>query len=409
MPLMKLSPVQQLRIQLRRLDRLLRGPLWFPHLPLAVLTAMGGAWLLRQGIGAGWSAFLADLLTGHPQLQPRLLPQLLLGIGMLITALGLLFRSRVAWLMALMLALAAVLSQLLGHHPGGHLVLDYFVAIMLALLLARAQFDRSSVTASTLFALASVVMLLLYATFGAYYLGGDFKPAITDLATALYFALVTASTVGYGDITPQTVDARLFSLSIIVLGVAVFATSLTAVVGPLVSQSVKKIVDRRLKRMHRENHFVVIGNTSLAINTWRQLSGRGQQVTRLLREAGEADPATADIVVGEPGNLDVLRQAGADKAQSVLAMLDDDSDNAFVVLAVRELAGRARTVVAVNDARHLDRIHLVQPDVVIAPQVLGGELAAMIVCGEEVSPDFVMGCVLRHGKFPGAAVPPASA
>ena len=407
MHLMRLSPVQQIRIQLRRLNHVLHGRLWFPHVPLGFLIAVGGAWLLRQDIGADFSPFLADLLTGHPHLQPRLLPQLLMGIGMLITAVGLLFRSRVAWLMALMLAISATLSLLLVRHEGGHLLLGYFILIMAALLFARAQFNRSSVTASTLFALASVVMLLLYATFGAYYLGSDFKPAITDLATALYFALVTASTVGYGDITPQTVDARLFSLSIIVLGVAVFATSLTAVVGPMVTQSLRKIVDRKSKRMKRENHFVVIGNTFLAINTWRELVRRGQEVTRVLREAGSADLGDTDVVVGDPGNVDVLRQAGAEKAQAVLAMLDDDSDNAFVVLAVRELAGSARTVVAVNDARHLSRIHLVQPDVVIAPQILGGELAAMIVCGEEVTSDFVMGCVLQHGDSPGLTPKPA--
>lgn len=404
---MRLSPIQYLRVQRRWLNHVLHGSLWFPHVPLAVLTGAGAAWLLYWDLGVGWAAFLADLLTGHPQLRPRLLPQLLMGIGLLITALGLLFRSRVAWLMALMLALAATLSLVLSHRAGGHLLLACFVLIVATLLVARRQFDRSSVTASTLFALASVVMLLLYATFGAYYLGSDFKPAISDLATALYFAMVTASTVGYGDITPQTAEARLFSISIIVLGVAVFATSLTAVVGPMISRSVKSIVDRKFKHMKRENHFIVIGNTALAINTWRELAGRGQVVTRVLREAAAAELGDTDVVVGDPGNVDVLRQAGADKAEAVLAMLDDDSDNAFVVLAVRELAGSARTVVAVNDARHLSRIRLVQPDVVIAPQILGGELAAMIVCGEEVTSDFVLGCVLQHGNHTGTAPKPA--
>jgi voltage-gated potassium channel len=44
----------------------------------------------------------------------------------------------------------------------------------------------------------------------------------------------------------------------------------------------------------------------------------------------------------------------------------------------------------VNDARHLSRIKLVQPDVIIAPQVLGGELTAMLLTGEKVTADFVL-------------------
>jgi voltage-gated potassium channel len=397
----KLSPIQWLRVELRRVGHVLHGTRWFPHVPLAVLFAVGGVLLLRRDLGADWSGFLAGLLTGNPQLQPGLLPQLLIGSGMLIMAFGLVFRSRVAWVMALLLATTAVVSLVVGKHRGGFLLLSYFVLVLAALLAAGRNFNRSSVAASTLFALTSVVMLLLYATFGAYYLGNGFKPAISDLVTALYFAIVTTSTVGYGDITPQTAETRMFSVSIIVLGVAVFATSLTAVVGPMVSRSLQGIVNRKFKRMNRENHFVVIGNTSLAINTWRELANRGQAVTRVLREPGTTDAGDADIVVGDPGNVDVLKKAGADKAQAVLAMLDDDSENAFVVLAVRELGGKAKSVVAVNDARHLGRIRLVQPDMVIAPQVLGGELAAMIVCGEEVTSDFVMRSVLQQDAPPG--------
>ena len=73
---------------------------------------------------------------------------------------------------------------------------------------------------------------------------------------------------------------------------------------------------------------------------------------------------------------------------------------AFVVLATRALGGGARTVAAVNDARHLGRVRLAQPDVVIAPQVLGGELAARLMCGEEVTLDLVMQQVFQNPKPP---------
>lgn len=45
---------------------------------------------------------------------------------------------------------------------------------------------------------------------------------------------------------------------------------------------------------------------------------------------------------------------------------------------------------ALNEAHHRNRIKLAQPDVVIAPQLLGGELLAMLLTGEEVTSDFVM-------------------
>lgn len=388
--LVRLSAVQRLRIAAQRLHRLARGPLWFPHVPLAVLLALGGLWLLQVDLGARWQPFLRELLDGRPQVTPGLLPPLLIGSGMLTMALGLLLKSRVAWVMALLLAATAAASMLLGTHRNGHLLLGYFLLLLAALSAAWRQFDHASVTAGTLFALTSVVMLLLYATFGTYYLGAEFAPPVTDLVTALYFAMVTMTTVGYGDIAPHTAQARLFTVSVIVLGVAVFATSLTAVIAPMVSRSLQRIVNRKGGRMKREHHFVVVGHSPLAVSTWRELARRGQPVTRLLRQPPQDEAEDADVVIGDPGSVDVLREAGAHRATAVMAMLDDDSENAFVVLAVRELGGAARTVAAVNDANHLARIKLVQPDVVIAPQILGGELAAMLVCGEEVGADFVM-------------------
>lgn len=391
------SPAQLLRNRIQQLHQRIGGRHWFPHVPLAVLLALGGFWMLQGDLGGQWRHILDQLLTGGRDLSPTLLPPLLIGIGMLIMAFGLLFRSRLAWTIALVLAATAAVSLYFGRYGHTHLLLGYFLLMLALLAFAWRQFDRSSLAASTLFAVTSLVMVIVYATFGAFYLGADFSPKIADLVTALYFAMVTMSTVGYGDITPRTPESELFVVSIIVLGVAVFATSLTAVIAPLVTRSLQRIVNRKGPRMKRENHFVVIGNTPLALNTLRELIRRGHPVTLLMRVEPESGvPDGVDKVIGEPSDGEVLRRAGAHKAQAVLAMLPDDSENAFVVLAVRELAGTARTVAAVNDAHHLGRVQLVQPDVVIAPQILGGELAAMLLTGEEVTADFVMRRVFQQ-------------
>lgn len=239
--LFKLLPTH-LRSAARRLSVMVRLRHWYPHMPLAMLLALGGFLLLNSDVGHNWRRYLDELAHGSFTLGPALLPPLLLGVGMVTMALGLMLRSRVAWIMALLLVGTAAASTLFSRQAGGFALLSYFLALLVALLVAWRAFDRSSVAGSTLFALTSVAMLIMYATFGSYYLGADYRPRIGDLVTALYYAMVTMSTVGYGDIIPTTPEAKLFTVSIIVLGVAVFATSLTAVIAPMVSRSLLRIV-----------------------------------------------------------------------------------------------------------------------------------------------------------------------
>jgi voltage-gated potassium channel Kch len=45
---------------------------------------------------------------------------------------------------------------------------------------------------------------------------------------ALFFSVVTISTVGYGDMVPQTVTGRLLAVVYIILGIGVFVAAATA-------------------------------------------------------------------------------------------------------------------------------------------------------------------------------------
>ncbi len=379
----------------RRLAQLVRARYWFPHIPLAGALAGAGLLLLRLVLTLQRRVLLSDFPRHILDFRPASMPYVLIGVAMVVMSIGLLFRSRFAWIIAIVLTASMVLSAaIIGHgHTGG--LISYDGTLLVALLVSYAWFDHSSLAAGTLFAVTSALLLLIYAVFGSLYLGGQFSPPIKDLVTALYYSVVTMSTVGYGDITPKSVDARFFAMSVMVLGLAVFATSVTAIAAPMIARLSKP----KEKRMKRNNHFIVVGATPLAYNTYREFKKRNQQVVLLTPQVpATEDVDPEDLIVGDANSLDTLRRAGADQAQAVVAMRADDSDNAFIVLAVKELEGRAKTVVAINDSKHMERIKLVQPDIVIAPEVLGGELLAMVLSGETITGDFVVERFFREGR-----------
>jgi voltage-gated potassium channel len=121
----------------------------------------------------------------------------------------------------------------------------------------------------------------------------------------------------------------------------------------------------------------------------------------ILRQDSDGTQVSAlgiDIGSGDGSDVETLRKAGAEQAKAILALLDDDSENAFVILAARELKVNAKTVAAVNDAKHLNRIRHVHPDMIIAPQVLGGELLTSMLTGEHIDVASIMDRMLGHSS-----------
>lgn len=385
-----------IRPRLRRiwktLDRVLFLRFWFPHVPLFLAAAIFGILKLSPTAGKLLGLNSTDLLTALQNLLDagiRYTPQAVAGLLLLIMSVGLLMRSRLAWTVSLLLASVSLVLFFVGKdQPTYWALVAYNIILLAALLLGYRNFRRSSLATASLFAFISVVSVLVYAVLGTYVMGAEFSPKITDIVTALYFSMVTMSTVGYGDIHPETPAAMLFVVSIIVLGITVFATSLSTVLMPLINRRMETLL--RISggnRMERANHYIIIGRGALAQNSYRELTSRNQKVTFILEKAPEEGLGNLDVVTGDPCSVDTLEKAGVTRANAVLALGDNDSDNAFVVLAVKDMASSVKTVTVANDASNLARMKRVHPDLIIAPQILGGELLAMALTGEQVDGD----------------------
>lgn len=368
---------------------------WYPHLPIAAAVGFLGLFnilpALERLLGLSYVGSLADMSSGFVLDAFRGLPQGAAGIILLIMSLGLLFRSRFAWAVVLIIASAVLAIGIYRHPQHISALLYYNAALVFFLWIFRGRFNHSSLATGTLFALVGAIMVMGYGVFGAYILGDGFKPHIHSLTGALYFSIVTMSTVGYGDVLPVSNEARLFVVSLIVLGITVFATSLSAIIVPAINNRLQSALQGEKRRMTLKNHYIIAGDTPLARNSYRELKSRNLPVVMIMgHQPDDSIYQPDDLIIGDSSDTDILRNAGAEAALAVLALRADDSENAFVVLAVKEMEGSAKTVAAVNDSKNLGRVRRVQPDMIIAPQVLGGELLAMALNGEQLDNDAVM-------------------
>ena len=78
------------------------------------------------------------------------------------------------------------------------------------------------------------LLVVLASTLGLYL----FDPSITNLFDSLWFVLSTMTTVGYGDIMPQSGIGRIIGLIILIVGVLIFST----VTGAMASYFARKVL-----------------------------------------------------------------------------------------------------------------------------------------------------------------------
>lgn len=395
-----------LRKEQQRLTRVLHTRSWFPQVPIALLVGAQG--LLHILLASGSlrpllqeiaTPSISTLAGGVGVLQIGEVSHIAIGVLLVLVAFGMLWRSRLAWVLAFLLTLVMV-SMEFSPLSRASRPLEIFSILQLLLLLAtRRVFTRASLATATLFAFTGLALTLGYGMLGAMFLGAGFHPRITNFTTAAYFAVVTLSTVGYGDITPVSSDARVFTISLIVLGLGVFATALPAIAGPLIDKRLMNLLQPRRKgKMKRMSHVIVVGDGPLAEDTARALVARGLLVTRITEEKPpEEEGQTDDVIVGDASDTETLALADAAKARAVLALSEDDSYNAFVILATKEMNAEARTVAAVSETRNTARIARTHPDVLLTLPQLGGEMLAMALSGEEIQTDELISQLLKLG------------
>lgn len=328
------------------------------------------------------------------------LPRLALGLGMMIMSVGLLWRARIAWVLSLFLLFFALLIDL--YTSRDHLSVMALNVVLFVLMIRHWQvFGRSSFAASSMYTIVSVSWLLFYSVFGTLYLGDQFKPPIEDLVSAFYFSVITMATVGYGDILPVEPTARLFVVSIVIFGITVFATSISALAGPVIGGNLRKFIQKKALLSMRKNHVIVCGATPLAMNVVAGLIKRGHNVTAVDFPGGNHHyPEHTDVLIGDPTTLEVLKEACLPQALYLLALKEDDAENAFIILTAKELLGESpvKTVCVVNDSAHLSKIQRVRPDIIFSPQRLGSEILTRTLAGEVIDESTIMQLFFNENK-----------
>ncbi|MEU1999321.1 potassium channel family protein [Nocardia gamkensis] len=180
---------------------------------------------------------------------------------------------------------------------------------------------------------------------------------------AFYYATVSLSTTGYGDIHPVTPEARLANIVIITPLRILFLIVLVGTTLSVLTERSRQAFKIQRWRHTVRNHTVVVGYGTKGRTAIDAMLGDGVQPADIvvvdtdviaLEAAANAGLVT---VHGSATQSDVLRLAGAQNAESVVVATNRDDTAVLVTLTARELNKAAKIVVSIREA---ENTHLVR-------------------------------------------------
>lgn len=223
-----------------------------------------------------------------------------------------------------------------------------------------------------------VVFVLAYGVVGYMWLEG------WTLSDALYMTLLALTTVGFEEVHPLGPRGQLFTISLLLMGVALVVITLSLAAraiaeGALGERSRRRRMERRIASLR--NHFIICAYGRVGRTVAREFEAEG--VDFVVIEANEdlEEELVEDGVVylGEDATSEqTLVAAGIERARGLVCALDSDAQNVYITLAARSLNPSVFIVGRASDPAAAERLYRAGADRVISPYVSSGRHMAMM-------------------------------
>ena len=201
-----------------------------------------------------------------------------------------------------------------------------------------------------------------------------------SLLNSLYQTVLTVSTVGFG--TPHDASGKVFTIVLILVGVGTALYTFSAVLEVLIEGHMRNLVRRR--RMERQidqmkDHVIVCGWGRVGRQVTKFLATAGEQVVVVDRDPDRLADLSYPAVVGDVTDDRTLLGAGIERAATLVAALDTDTDNLYLTVASKTFRPDVQIIARARNEDSEAKLLRAGADRVVNPQRLGGDRMAAFV------------------------------
>ena len=207
---------------------------------------------------------------------------------------------------------------------------------------------------------------------------------------SLYRAVVTISLTGI-DTKPKGTGAQLFTILLLLAGVAVFAYIAGSIVeiiarGVLTGAWTERRRRRTIDRLR--DHYIICGYGRVGRRVADEFRHADVPyvVLDFSKDAVEAAAERGDLFIEGNGTEDEdLRAAGLDRARGLVASSDSDADNLYIALSARTARPDLMIVARASDEDAAKKLQLAGADRVVQPYLAAGRVMANLMLKPQVT------------------------
>ncbi|MEU6619340.1 potassium channel family protein [Streptomyces litmocidini] len=227
-----------------------------------------------------------------------------------------------------------------------------------------------------------VTVLIVYVDRDGYHDNADER---LDFLDSVYYATVTLSTTGYGDIVPYSDSARLANILLVTPLRVLFLIILVGTTLEVLTERTREEFRLNRWRSTLRDHTVIVGfgtKGRSAIQTLCATGLRKDQIVIVDPSTKVIETANADGFVGVIGDAtrsDVLLRAEVQRARQIVIATQRDDTAVLVTLTARQLNRGAKIVAAVREEENAPLLRQSGADAVITSASAAGRLLGLSV------------------------------
>jgi voltage-gated potassium channel len=201
---------------------------------------------------------------------------------------------------------------------------------------------------------------------------------------ALYMTVITLTTVGYREVRPLDTTGQLWTMVLLVTGVGTLFYAAVSSVELVVEGAIRGYFGRR--RMQAaigklNGHYILCGYGRVGRQVASEFAREGvpfvvvDQEPRIIEECLVGGYLA---LLGEASDDIVLEEAGVRRARGLVAAVDSDADNVFVVLSARKLNPKLNIVARASSDESAAKLEIAGADRTLSPYAVGGRRLASL-------------------------------